>query len=677
MKICIVTPEYATLFKNGGIGTACHYLAELLAQENEVHVLYTGETNGNTKAPIKASSNLTLHFLDLNTFPYSKKNAAREIKISICVYEFLKTRSFDLIHFQDYQGQGFISIQAKRTGLAFHNTILALTMHSSSEWLREVSLELSKSPLKDYRQDYYERYCHSHCDVLISPSQYLLDWARQKSWTLCRHQIVLKNALISNYTSRKVSKPDLQHLIFFGRLETRKGLEIFCQSIDALIGLHPIRRITFLGRPNTVHGIPAKDYLKSFISRWEKKGLTTHLITDFSHTQANEYIRDKGGIVIIPSLADNFPYTVLESVDSKFYFLASNTGGIPEIADANWLFDPTVEGLTRAIQEIPQRFREDFIPKHPYNASEASHRVIEFHRHLSQNFATYCSPKSPAPPLKVSVCISHYNHGQYLPQLLEKLTQQTYPNFEVLVRDDRSTEPSSQAVFLSLEKKYPQFTFVRNPKNIGPSATRNANAEMAMGDLLLFMDSDNLPADENMITDFVQGLHYSNADICTSHNLIFKGQNLPQWPEDYIDAYMPLGPCLELGFIENVFGDTNFIIKKNVFRSLGGFRSGSKAIGDWDFLAYAVLQGYILEVIPKPLFHYRHLPQSMLRTTNLIPELRHLLQTYAQYPHALPLEKILEITAITTKSRTPKPALRKFWHFCKGTFKVLTGRKQL
>jgi hypothetical protein len=74
-------------------------------------------------------------------------------------------------------------------------------------------------------------------------------------------------------------------------------------------------------------------------------GLAVNIISDYDRTNANEYIKRKNVLVIIPSLVENSPYTVYECLINNVNFLASNVGGIPELIPqehhAEVLFTPT------------------------------------------------------------------------------------------------------------------------------------------------------------------------------------------------------------------------------------------------------------------------------------------------------------------------------------------------
>ena len=220
-----------------------------------------------------------------------------------------------------------------------------------------------------------------------------------------------------------------------------------------------------------------------------------------------------------------------------------------------------------------------------------------------------------APGPTVSVCVTHFNQEKHLSQLLPAIAANDYPAFEVVTVDDASTDPQSLSYFEELSRQYPEprWRFLKNDRNLGPAATRNAAAAQATGEYLIFMDGDNV-ATPTMISDFIRGMVQSGADCLTCWFGVFRGDDPPGDASQWLYTFAPLGPCLEVGFLENIFGDTNFCIKKSVFDQLGGFDpTPGLCLEDWDFLARLSFHGYHQDVIPRELFWYRHRDDSWAR----------------------------------------------------------------
>lgn len=626
-KICLVTPDVMGPARNGGIGTHVYNLARLLSARHEVSILYTEPVMNLSPSHWRkyyARLGICFEWLGRTGGGYAGLDLHRDI--SVAVYEHFKNRELDVIHFQDWKANGFHCLRAKKVLGRFNRTLLTVTMHSSTEWIDEGMRQWPAGPLAQAKLAWMERYCHAHCDLLISPSQYMFDWAGAAGWELAENRTVMPNCFLEDNNRHLAERPtpDRGHLAFFGRLETRKGLEIFGRAVESLTGedYEGLKKISFIGMHGTVGDESSRSYLKRLARRL--KPLEVSVVSELDSSAALEYLRNCGAIAILPSLADNFPYTAVECVEMKIPFLASNVGGFPEIAAGEVLFDPSPLSLAAKIKEIPAiNFTE---LRHPYQARAAERMWLDFHE---RDFAAASPGPPPARPL-VSLCVAHYNHGRYLGSLLKSIDENAYENYEVIIIDDGSTDEFSQSVFSELETKFASShrRFYRT-ENQGPGAARNLAAAEAQGEYLLFMDADN-QARPNMIKTMIEAAQQSGADCLTCHYYGFSGDAPPDEKAgpDYIQ--IPYGACLEAGICENVFGDTNFIIKKSVFERLGGFfESKSVAAEDHEFLARLCLNGYQLEVIPVPLFWYRDNPGSLNKTTNPNSNQRRIVATYS------------------------------------------------
>lgn len=104
-------------------------------------------------------------------------------------------------------------------------------------------------------------------------------------------------------------------------------------------------------------------------------------------------------------------------------------------------------------------------------------------------------------PELVSVIIPVHNAAGHLSKCLNSILTQTYPDLEVIVIDDGSTD-ESPALIQSLAAKDARVHSVRQP-NHGVSAARNAGIEISTGDYLSFIDADDWlePAAYSAIVD--------------------------------------------------------------------------------------------------------------------------------------------------------------------------------
>jgi len=90
--------------------------------------------------------------------------------------------------------------------------------------------------------------------------------------------------------------------------------------------------------------------------------------------------------------------------------------------------------------------------------------------------------------MKLSVVIPTYNEKIELEECIESLGAQTYPDFEIIVVDDGSTDGTS-TILKNLKISLPNFTYY-DEKHGGAGMARNLGAKHAKGHILVFVDAD-------------------------------------------------------------------------------------------------------------------------------------------------------------------------------------------
>lgn len=136
---------------------------------------------------------------------------------------------------------------------------------------------------------------------------------------------------------------------------------------------------------------------------------------------------------------------------------------------------------------------------------------------------------------KVSVIVPVYNSEQELRDCLDSLVEQTEKDIEIIVIDDGSTDNSPE-IEAEYQKKYPNVKVYRNERNLGQSETRNRGIELAEGDYIAFLDSDDYvnpgmyeelyqaAVDNNMPELIVTGLSFVKGNEYRKKNLTFIGK---------------------------------------------------------------------------------------------------------------------------------------------------------
>ena len=88
----------------------------------------------------------------------------------------------------------------------------------------------------------------------------------------------------------------------------------------------------------------------------------------------------------------------------------------------------------------------------------------------------------------VSVIIPTYNRGHLIKKAIKSVLNQTYKNLELIVVDDASTDNTEEIISTITN---PNLIYIKQSSNLGPSVARNKGIEIAKGELIAFLDSDD------------------------------------------------------------------------------------------------------------------------------------------------------------------------------------------
>ena len=645
MSVLIVTPDVVGPTKNGGIGTACFHYARTLANAGiRTSVLFTTEVRNGTEEQFKKDyaqrgiEFLTKSALSIDeTRTYSRRSQG---KLSRAIAEFLRVNDFSYILFQDWQANGFWTMRYKRMGLAFADKTLSVITHSPTAWQKQGMQTFGLNPLKEAALEWEEKETIAAADVLISPSGHMVQWMRDNNYQLPSRIEICPYTYEDKICKGRQDRADHSHLIFFGRLETRKGLHLLADSLRALQqkGKPLPRKISLLGKLSRLD-TSADSCIAQL--QTEVSGIDYRVETNFDHSAAIAYIARENGIVVIPSLLDNYPLTVIEAIANGFCFIASNVGGIPEMADPAVLFPPTVAGLTEkllALNSIP--FSE---LHHPHSFTMAREKWLAHVRSQiapKRTAVNRCKSSTGA----VSICIPFYHHDAYLPRLVDRFLQMRNPDLELVLVNDGTPETACPNFVRLKEELEPLGHVFHTQENAGAGAARNKAAELARHDRLIFFDSDNIPF-PNLVNSLCSALQESGADSVAAPFLAVPPLTLEPSANDVQFAYLPSGGPLSLSLIENCLGDTCSIQRKSVFQSLGGFSTNRAYLDDWEYFIKLVGRGHRHLVYPEPLFYYTYDPDGRRSLYTQYKKMSQLWEGFA----AIEKEKMAESLTVLAK----------------------------
>lgn len=130
----------------------------------------------------------------------------------------------------------------------------------------------------------------------------------------------------------------------------------------------------------------------------------------------------------------------------------------------------------------------------------------------------------------ISVIIPVYNVEEYLEQCLQSLMKQTYTNLEIILIDDGSTDLSGEICdkYAKLDRRI----VVTHQLNKGVSFSRNLGISMAQGELVGFVDADDIIAEEFFEILYKNLIDY-NADVSIC-NFYFREAEIGNEMEDKV-----------------------------------------------------------------------------------------------------------------------------------------------
>ncbi len=629
-RILIVTPDIEGPTKSSGDGSPYYHAAnELSSKGHDVTLLHSMErysTHKELDLLIEQYRNKNIKFIpcpDPEVAP-TPGVMGECCSIQYRVYEWLKKHEddFDVVHGSECGANLYFCLLAKETGFRFTHLNFVIKASSPLLWNKLGNNDPIKS-FMDLPRIFMERRCIELADKVVSGSNYMLNWMNQAGYQLNREQCFVHPnifPIIPKSDRSTFIDSHLKELVFFGRLERRKGVDIYLDAITRTLkklGRDSLDHIifTFLGKFRDDY-----DARAAINSTFQSAGLKYKIISDCGQPEALGYLKGRDGILaIIPSVIDNSPVGVYELLGYGVPFITSNAGGGKElIHHEEWnrvLFDPHPFSIQLKLEELLGSIITPVRPS--FDMEENLHIWDEWHRYLpvirSVDNSVYPvntktklnGSKSTKYPL-VSICLAHFNRPTELSQAIESIKNLEYKNFELIIVDDGSTSPEAQAYLETL--KTTDFHFpvrILTQPNLYIGASRNLAASNAHGEYLLFMDDDNL-AKPHELKVMVKLAENSGVDILTCFADLFVEGTNPQCATNENSRVLFIGPDLGSGLIRNPFGDSNCLVRKKTFFELGGFTEHYK-VGrdDQEFFAKAIIHGARLTVVPEALYWYR------------------------------------------------------------------------
>ena len=631
-RVCLVTAEFHGLFKNGGIGTANTGLALTLARAgHDVTVAYVDAGLVDYDERVAAAADtitawekrgIGLEFVPRN--PALRAGHEDHVAASFSVLQYLLGRGFDIVFFNECGGQGYFPLLAKKAALFPDAPRMIVVTHGSNAWVLELNQQLYWS-LHPVSVDFLERRSVELADDVVSPSRYLVGWMGEKGWRLPPSTRVIQNALPVEPASAAPRAAAIGEVVFFGRLEARKGVDLFLSAYSKLCESRDMSgvNVTFLGKFSRIEGVHSGVHVLERTRAWP---VAPTLITELGQEQALEYLSRPGVLAVTPSRAENSPCVVAECLIAGVPIIATDSGGtaelIAEAGRARSLCANAPESLAAKIaaaldegapvsalavpQEISRQGWLDLVSEAPPPSAPAS---------------------APARPVSLCLARAPLDWAAYLAQGFAEIL--------VVTPDDSAALPGDARIRRIVAP------------GLNVAQARNLAASEAQGPWLMFADEGSVILKPNALAGFLSAAAGLGAEIVTSPGLEFSHAGPPREGWDGFINLLPTGASLTLAAFENCLGEGCFLVDRERFLAVGGFKTDvGESLRDRLLLTEAALAGATLEVAATPLFWRRERPAGTLALGEPSADQRRILRAYAHCEAGL-LSGALESVAAT------------------------------
>jgi glycosyltransferase involved in cell wall biosynthesis len=542
----------------------------------------------------------------------------------------------DIIEAQEYLGIAYYLLQFKKLLYDWCKDVpVVITMHSPS------FLYMEYNQVPEYKYPNYwicemERFCLQAADLLISPSDFIYD-ELQKRFSLTNKNIVkIANPFVSR-TKDSLSTGGTDHqdgeIIFFGKLTAQKGAFKLLAYFKRLWDEGFTRALTVIGGQDIIYqaeGISMGDLVRGDYKKYIDAGL---LVLEKPVKPADVGNRlSSAAVVIVPSMNDNLPYVVFEMMALGKVLLVSRQGGQAEVIENNktgFIFDHEkpetfsqqlhhILQLTTdqrkqvsdaAIEKVEKAYGPDTIYEQK-NAALANilkqplapGKAFPFIRPLNRE--AMVPADGPFSNDLLSIVVPYYNMGIYIDDTIRSIQESDFPNKEIILVNDGSTDPLSIAK-LEHYRNQKGIRIISGP-NRGLAQTRNTGAEQATGHWLAFLDADDTIVSHYYSNAIRVLRQYENVDFVGCWTRYF-GNSKKVWP-----AFSPEPPVI---LYHNMVNSSALVYKRQSFLAGGknDFGMAFQGLEDYDSVISMLSKGYRAVVLPEILFNYRIRPDSMIR----------------------------------------------------------------
>lgn len=463
-------------------------------------------------------------------------------------------------------------------------------------------------------------------DVVVSPSKFLLNWYRRQGWRIAGDASGVIRYHVEDPPAEELAQSTEASplaLVFVGQLSRRKGLDRFLGVLQENRHLAPHVKVEIFGNPTD---FPVQEVQRSL----DQLGFRGEVVWGLNTSQIWRRVSSYRTLLLVPSRLDNSPNTVYEAAARGHHAFVWPANGAGELAE---IFPGRVHAWTTldeaiSIVESSQTMHSDIGVLN--SAITAQWLEILGETDCDTDLATRSSAISNGGLMSndtsVSVVIASRGRKEHLVNALSSIDRQVFQGtIEVVVVDDHSETPYDEES-LSTAAPSLRFHLIRNKTQLGPSGSRNVGVDRASNPLLVFADDDNV-LEPNHIQSLVTEWRRSGSPVVVAGLLHYDTEEVLNADVSYppaAEAVFAGSHLMPLGLLQNVVGDTNFLIERTYFESVGRWDPGITGAEDWEFLTRCTRSRRSVSATMSPSVRYRRTQSGVNSGVAWGPALRHI-----------------------------------------------------
>lgn len=195
-----------------------------------------------------------------------------------------------------------------------------------------------------------------------------------------------------------------------------------------------------------------------------------------------------------------------------------------------------------------------------------------------------------AQPDPISVIIPVHNGERFLGEAIESVLAQRRPAGEIIVVDDGSTDRSAEII-----RRFPPPVHYHRQQNQGPASARNAGVALSRGDVIAFLDADDIWLPDKLSLQMEQLRRAPLAIVLCRFHPVFQQDG--DWMNPVKRLYFESDPICSM--------PSGLVLRRSLWQAIGPFHPGYWTSEDTEWFIRSRKLGIAESLVDQVLVHKR------------------------------------------------------------------------